>query len=68
MVDYLILNELTGSKLNLLTPASFLLIVLSMIPWAMLYRALEETAVRRKRAAVRTCRQHSDVSKGEEKH
>ena len=68
MQDYLILNELTGSKFNLLTPVSFLLIVLSMIPWAMLYRALEETAVRRKRAAVRTCRQHSDVSKGEEKH
>ena len=41
MQDYLLLNTLTGSKINLLAPASFLLIVLSMIPWALLYRAAE---------------------------
>jgi hypothetical protein len=40
MQDYLLLNALTGSKLDLLAPVSFLLILLSMIPWAMLARAL----------------------------
>jgi peptidoglycan/LPS O-acetylase OafA/YrhL len=41
MQDYLLLNTLTGSKIDLLAPASFLLIVLSMIPWALLFRAAE---------------------------
>jgi peptidoglycan/LPS O-acetylase OafA/YrhL len=39
MQDYLILNTLTGSKINLLLPAVFLLILLSMPPWALLFRA-----------------------------
>ena len=40
MQDYLLLNALTGSKVDLLAPVSFLLILLSMIPWALLARAL----------------------------
>ena len=39
MQDYLLLNTSTGSKINLLAPLSLLLVVLSMIPWAMLFRA-----------------------------
>ena len=39
MQDYLLLNTLTGSKINLLLPAVFLLILLSMPPWALLFRA-----------------------------
>ena len=39
MQDYLLLNTLTGSKLDLLAPASFLLVLLSMIPWALLVHA-----------------------------
>ena len=39
MQDYLLLNTLTGSKIDLLLPAVFLLILLSMPPWALLFRA-----------------------------
>lgn len=39
MQDYQLLNTLTGSKINLLEPAVFLLILLSMIPCALLFRA-----------------------------
>ena len=39
MQDYLLLNALTGAKIDLLAPVSFLLILLSTIPWALLFRA-----------------------------
>ena len=39
MQDYLLLNALTGTKIDLLAPLFFLLILLSMIPWALLFRA-----------------------------
>ena len=39
MQDYLLLNTLTGSKIDLLLPAVFLLILLSMPLWALLFRA-----------------------------
>ena len=36
--DYWILNRITGDRVNLLAPAAFLLMLASVIPWAMLYR------------------------------
>lgn len=41
MQDYWIINKLTGEHIDLLSPVAFLLIVASMIPFALLYQAIE---------------------------